>query len=442
MTLIVNATEGARLRALDNLSTMLTDEYLADKTHPQTKFIFDQFFDGGSLDIRATERLNLLNISYSIPSILADKFADYVGEPQNDLGVSLEDFVSTFIWGGYAVFNCRLVEDDFVVDVVQPQEYILHNNGSQRVLTYLDDYDDLGNLIQYILDQRIEKNIITNKLYKINYVSLGNKNEIHGDQVPLSTYYATSAMQEVEQLSIDRSPLVVVNNKKVNNKLYGTSEILKIRSLISSIEVEAVNIQDNFLKHLSSILALPINKLQTDKKGKVDITKLKAIGMEAGDTLPSYIMNTNPLIKDSFTQIDSMLRQICAITSIPVEFMGLSSPGGAESADAKKIRMASFLKKVEKIRSKFENGLKQVAEIRAQFLPKFKSQDFILFWPEIFPVDKNALASELATAQNASLISNKKAIMKYQDLNEEDAIAEREAILKEKATVQDSELGI
>lgn len=438
MSLIINATEGARLKELDDFSKMLTDEYLSDVRHPQTSFIFNQFFNINQ-DPRAAEKLRLLNISYSIPSILCDKFADYVGQPLIPFDVSLEDFISTYIWGGYATFNCRMKDGEFLVDLVDPQEYILNGDGSERVLTFLDDYDDRGRLRQYVLVQRINGPNIQNDLYKLSH--LGGAYELHGEKVPLSSHYATEGMLDTEILTIDSSPVVVVNNKKINNKLYGTSELKKIRSLISSLEIEVINIQDNFLKHLSSILALPASRLKTNEDGNVEINSLKAIAMEAGDTLPAYIMNTNPLIRDSFLQIEGFLRQICAIASIPDEFMALKSQGGAESADAKKIRLTSFIKKVEKIRAKFEVGLRAVDAIRMQMTEE-KDENFMIVWPEIFPADKEKLALELSTAQDANLISNKKSIMRYQDLSEEDALAEREQILSEKQTISSEDLGL
>lgn len=439
MTKIINSIEGARLKELDGFHSTLSDDYLVDKTNRQTKFIFEQFFDEGTF--KGSERLALLNISYSIPSLISDKFSDYVGQPNMELDVDIEDFVSAFIWGGYGVFSSGIINDEYSVRYIAPDEYILESDGTQRVFTYINIYGDgITNILtQYILEQRYFGSILNNFLYKVDRLGVVRGSEVNGKLVPLTTLDATSGLPDEVDLGLDRSPITVVDNKKIRSRKYGDSEIIRFRSLVSSIEVAVVNIQDNFLKHLSALLALPASRLKKDPKtGLVDITELKAIAMEAGDTLPAYIMNTNPLISDSFIQIEGFLRQICAIVSIPEEFMGLKAIGGAESADAKRIRMTSFIKKVEKIRTKFAKGLENVEEIRRQWFGSSK-EEFIVIWPAIFPEDPAQLVSQLSKAQIARLVSNKKAIMQYQSIDEDQAIAEQkeikaeqEEILKEK----------
>ena len=431
MAKIVNSIDGARLQELNSFKAMLSDDYLYDEENLQTKFLVEQFF--GADAAKKNDRLRLLNISYSIPSLISDKFSDYVGQPSMDMDVDIEDFVSAFIWGGYAVFNASIVNNEFAVGYNYPYEYIKDSDGSERILTYINVVDDNDNIVQYVLVQTYEGGFVANKLYKVNSVlGVSKANAINGTQVPLETLDATRGLPDQEFLELNRSPLVLVHNKRIKSRVYGTSEINRVKSLISSIEVEVVNIQDNFLKHLSSILALPATRLKRDEDGKINLNEIKAVAMEAGESAPQYVMNTNPLIKDSFHQIQDMLRQICAILSIPTEFMGLESPGGAESADAKRIRMTSFIKKVEKIRKKFGDGLIELDEIRRQWFGG-DAEEFIITWPDIFPEDPVRVLDQLSKAQDASLITNKKAIMRFQDITEEEALAEQDEIMLEKA---------
>ncbi len=443
MALIINSIEGERIYDLDTFESMLSDDYLSDKTNLQTKFIFDKFFkhDAASQD----DHLKLLNISFSIPSLITDKFSDYVGQPNMPLKLDLEDFVSAFIWGGSAIFKPAIVNDEFEVLSTPPDEYILEADGTQRTFAALVVFTDNGGILlsdasrsNYLFEQTYTTDgFLENRLYKITKGQSRNSFSVIGEQVPLSTIPATEDLPDSENLRFEKSPLVVVNNKKIKYRKYGESEIRRVRSIISSIEIELVNIQDQFLKHLQSKLAIPASRLKTDEDGQVDIKNLEVIAMEAGDTLPAYIMNTNPLIEQSFKYIEGFLRQICAVLSIPTDFLGITDAGGAETAEAKRIRLTSFIKKIEKIRSKFEVGLRAVEEVRESWFGKMKSgEDFTISWPALFPETPKEQVEQLTKAQDAKLISNKKAIMQYQDLTMEEAEAEQEDIAAEAKTAE------
>ncbi len=433
MTKIINAYDGARIYELDKFHSMLSDDYLVDPDNIQTKFIFQQFLnlDKKNMD----ERLSLLNLSYSLPSLITEKFADYVGEPENSLDICLDAFVSAFIWGGTAIFRPKVLNGEFVVDYVSPSEYILNDDGSERILFYYQVATENGTLFSYILEEYYNKNKVVRTLYRLENIQKFREYTIVGTIVPLTELPQTADLQQFETFpNIDFSPIVTVHNRILKGRKYGTSEMRKIRSLISSIEIEAVNIQDQFLKHLQAKLAVPNSALKTDKNGIANVRDLEAFGMESGDTLPAYITNSNPLIDKAFDQIEDFLRQICAIITLPTEFMGLKDGGTAESADTKKIRLASFIKKVEKIRDKFEDGLSKLDEIRTAWVGAEDSGPLTITWPAIFPDDSSDLANELSAAQDARLISNLKAIMRFQGLSEDEALKEQDTINKEKAT--------
>jgi hypothetical protein len=444
MATIINSFEGKRLYDLDKFHSMLSDDYLTDTDNLQTKFILNQFFKGDSAIM--LERLALLNLSYSLPSTITEKFADYVGQPETSLEVDLDDFVSAFIWGGMSIFVPRVVkvngkESKWEIDYASPDQYVLEDDGTERLLTYYEVAGKGNSVLTYILEQTYVKNIVTRVLYKVNKKAYNKDYSITGDVVDLNSIAATAGILPTETFEkIDSSPLVKVHNRKLTGIKYGTSEIKKVRSLISSIEVEAMNIQDQFLKHLQAKLAMPAAAQKIDKDGKINVRDLEVIGMEAGDVLPSYIMNANPLIDKSFQQIEDFLRQICAILTIPTEFLGLKDAGGAESAQTKQIRMVSFIKKIEKIRSKFNKGLIELNEIKKKWSSEKVDETLTISWPSIFPDDQTQLANQLQIAQDAKLISNKQAIMRYQGLDEKEAEEEQEIINKEHATIDTEQI--
>lgn len=443
---IVDRLEGKRLRQLSEFKDMLCDDYLSDTTHPQTKFIFSQFFNasksGENIKDDGQDRLRLLNISYGLPSMICETIADYVGEPTGDLFFMIYDYVYRYVWGGYAVFVMGIEDGNFVVREHDPDGYVKFDDGRERLLTYLEA--DAGNEIKkYVLVQEYLDGNVNNKLYERKGGTLITTSDaIFGVEVPLSTLPATEFLPDQEAGRTNRNPIVVVHAAKTTDHKYGMSDVRRIRSLVSSIEVEVVNIQDQFLKHLQAKLAIPASSLPIDQKtGLVDLRKLEVIAMEAGETVPQYIFNTNPLIKESFEQIDKMIRQIAAITSIPVEFFGLNNVGGAESGDAKRLRLSKFIKKTERIRVAFKQGIEDIFELRKEF--GFNGdEDVIVDFGEVFPTEAKEVVNELSIAVEARLTSRKRAVMRYNEVDEDVAAEIIAEIGEENATVSAADLGI
>lgn len=443
MIKIVGSTEGLRIKQLWDFKQMLSDEYLFNTRIAQTKFIFEQWFKGGDADFTRDQRLRLLNISLGLPAMIAEKFADYTGQPNCPYAIDVFEHTFAFSWAGYSVMKVRLVEGELKVEFAEPDGYVKYDDGAEQLLTVIENEDQDGKVKTYIFQQFYRPGTIENSLYEIKASPALSDNAIYGDEVPLDTIPATRGMIPVEKTGLNVNPVVVVHNAFVGSRKYGTSEIKRIRSLLNSIEIQVVNIQDQLLKHLAAVFAVPASKLAVDKEtGLVNMRNMQIIGMEVGDTPPQYVSNQNPLIEKSFTTIENLLRQIGAILSLPVEFMNLKGEGGVESAEAKGIRISSFLKKIERIRSKMEEGIDKVHEIAKEWGSAVEDGEFVVIWPPVFPINKKEEVAELGSALNAGIISKVRGIMRYLGVTEEEARKELEVINAENATVDESQLAV
>ena len=440
---ITTKLEGNRLRQISNYEEMLSDDYLSNTKIAQTAFIYEKFFKGDNAIVRK-ERLDLLNISYSIPLLISERLADYVGEPSSPYeDLEIFPFVFAYAWGGYSVMKCRKVGGQFKVEYQSPDGYILCDDGSEQLLTYMVQESTSGIAERYALVQTYTKGTIQNELYKLDagLSQSNNSGALEGTPVPLATLEATSGILEEEKTGFNENPIIVTHNTKLTSTKYGDSDIRKVRSLISSIEVQAVNLQDQLLKHLQAKLAVPISKMPIDKKtGLVDMSKLEVIGMENGDPQPMYVTNTNPLIEKSFENIEKMIVQIATILAIPIEFFGIKTVGGAESEGTKIIRLSPFIKRIERIRKSFNKSFKKLEEIAKGYGTKIN--DTAIVWGDIFPKNKASEADELSVALDGQLISRKKAIMRYQGIDESEADEELKVILAENASITTEDLGL
>ena len=376
-----------------------------------------------------------------LPAMIAEKFADYTGQPNCPYVIDIFEHTFAFSWAGYSVMKVRLVEGELEVEFASPDGYVKYDDGGEQLLTCIEHEGQDGAVKTYMLEQFYRPGIITYTLYEIKASLTLSDNAIYGEEVPLDTIPATRSLVPLEKTGLKMNPVVVVHNAFIGSHKYGTSEIKRIRSLLSSIEIQVVNIQDQLLKHLAAVFAVPASKLAVDKDtGLVNMKNMQIIGMEAGDTPPQYVSNQNPLIEKSFTTIESLLRQIGAILALPVEFMNLKGEGGVESAEAKGIRISAFLKKVERIRTKMEEGIDKVHEIAKSWSASVDDSEFVVIWPSVFPISKKEEVSELASALNAGLISKVRGIMRYLGVTEEEAKKELETINQENATVDQSQL--
>jgi len=451
MAIIINSLEAKRLRDISSVEEMLTPDYLSNTKHIQTAFIYEKFFDGAD-QVKRKQRLELLNISYSIPSLVSEIFSDFIGMPSTSLELDIDQWLNSFTWGGLSVFKLKIVNGEFEVEWQSPDGYIKDDDGTERLYNWYIELDQKGDYNRYIFEQVYRPGTIKNKLWKIAgqtnksgvYFRMKNSEEdasskylpFEGEQVPLSTMEATRFFPDFENTNLDVNPIVVVHNTKRGITKYGSSDVIQIRSMISSIEVELVNLQDQLLKHLQAKLHIPISKAPVDKDGFIDLSKLEVILMEQGDPNPGYIMNTNPLIDQTFVLIEKLIVQISAVLRIPVEFFGIQTVKGVESDSTKTKRSAAFIKRIEKAQRKFGTALFQINEIREK-LGFEKDPDFSVVWPNSFPVDKKEQVDELATAIDAQLVSRRKAIMKYQDLEtEEEVEVELQAINNEQSSIQ------
>ena len=419
MSKILPTTEANRLTQLIEFSQLLTDDYLTDAKNIQTKFLQSELIGWRH------DQLKLLNISFSLPTLVANILADYVGQPQSELDeIKLHPFVSAFSWAGYCVFKVSREQGKIKTTFCSPCHYSYFDDGSEQLLTPIeesqtpDDFRKERFLLSEVFSSKNQQNYqVERTLYKLSSLSL-----FEGEVVDLATCQATKNLAPLENLPLTHSPLVVTHNIRSNGERYGVSDLKKIRSLISTIEIQLVSIQDQLLKHLRAKLALPRNQTPTNEKtGEVKVSDLEVITLEQGDPIPQYILNTNPLIEHGFRLIESSLTQVATILAIPLEFFNLKVVGGAEAYGTKQIRISPFLKRVERVRRNFTQALTELAEIYTELGEKLKPEEFVVNWENVFPISKKELAEELTLAIQSALISQNQARAIYNGVDEETA---------------------
>jgi hypothetical protein len=428
-----------RLGQLMYTKSRLTNDYTTNTTDNQTAFLIQKFFGYD------TKYLQTLNISLNLFNTVCSILDDYTGQPKTNITQEIDynRVAYDMAWAGYAVLVCNVQDNIFKVDLAFPEGYIRDNDTQERLLFSYEVANE-DSVDYYVLQKTYVTNTtsiqdddgIITKQGSVTITSQLYRQETQGNldnltPVAMSTLEQTKDIPTSETMPIGVSPIVTIHNKKIESKDYGTSEWEKIASLVSSIEIQVVNIQDQFLKHLQAKLMIPRMAIPTkDKDGKkyVDVSQLEVVEIEDGQTFtPQYVKNTNDLMQYDFEYIDLLLTRLSVVSQIPKEILGIKAEGSSESEQTKQIRFSMFTKKIEFFRHQIEKGLKTIYNIRDQ-LGYGDNQDFICVWGDVLPQDLKTKIDFISIAREQRLMSRIKAIMQVQNISEDDAMEEARLI--------------
>jgi hypothetical protein len=188
------------------------------------------------------------------------------------------------------------------------------------------------------------------------------------------------------------------------------------------------------MKHLQAKLLIkniPLSKsiIKKFNEGKIKKSDIPDVTFSDNENASmEYISNDNPLVDVAMEYEKEQTKRISAITSVPVDFLGLNASTGAIGKGSRSLLHGSFIKKVESIRKVFDSVLKDVYELIAK---TNGLENDTYSRPDVFAKDDTELVSELSNAMMSNLISNRNAIMEYRDMTEEQADEELERIVLE-----------
>jgi len=436
MTKIISTSEVNRLAKLAELESKLNNAYLTDLTDKQTELLVNFFYKNEDV-LQQQRKIELLNLSLSYPSLICRTVADYTGDGVNTLEMETWETIYNLTWAGHAVYTYGLDESEelgYYIKEVSPDSYVRGNDGEEIILTYFQKESN-DKIQTYVLKRTYTLGNITNELYLLkNTLSVDVKGDIKhtldGALVPLNTLAETEDLKEEETTGFDFNPIVVGS---IGKGFYGTSLIEEVLPLARSLEMNLFNLQDQFFKHLQAKITVPQSNRPLNPNESFSVRNEEVITVAAGEHIPTYLTNDNKMISHFFEYFETVTRQISAITGIPVDFLGLKSAGGAESATAKQLKLSKFIKRIENSRKVFVNMLNEVQEGLEKM--GVRVDELSIDWDSIFPTNKLDEAKELEIAKGSCLISDIKAIMRYQDISEEEAMKELALINKANADV-------
>lgn len=386
-----------------------TGEYLKDTENENFKYIKDKFFVW-----EKTEKAMLLNVGSGIFTTIADVFAFYVGNTDMDFGISMDEFVRDMV----AIWFCTIwLErvDGKLTMIYQPAKNYRQEDWIDKISRlYMDE-----NQVFYVLVQSYFVWKIENKLYRLNWQSLNEWEEVALDSIP-----ETAGLTDIVATWLSVPALIVVNDSSI-------SMLEKVKALVYAVDRQVVMNHTQYLQNGESFVIFkwikrPQKTLDDYNKWvKINYSNLGRVINGDVDSSIEFVNNTNELIKTAITDMDNFIRRVSSITTIPVEFLWLENNEWAIGLWSRALRHGAFIKKVQYYRDLLDEAL-------LLFLQLSKQGNELYNWEDIFAKSSSDLANELKVAREALIISQFNAIKQYWDYTDEEAQQELDRINWEK----------
>ena len=248
-------------------------------------------------------------------------------------------------------------------------------------------------------------------------------------------------------------PLIVhIPNFSTADTWQGLDDLTELHPLFDELNNRLTQVAQILDKHSDPALAVPTGLLGTDEDGsaqfRVAVDKVfEVLGKD--DIIPQYI-TWDASLQSAFTEIDKLISLILATAELPEIALGMGDSGtSGASGLAIKWRMNSLLSKINRKRQYYEKGLKQVFYIAQKLEQAVGVADYELVIPHLefhdgLPTDEMEQANIASIRTGgAKTLSQKSAIMRLNNMTEEQAEREMERIrLEEKASLETAEPSI
>lgn len=274
---------------------------------------------------------------------------------------------------------------------------------------------------------------IMNEVYKM-------KGSEVGEQQPLSVLNIPN-LPDAQNTGIDRHMLLHIPNWKKGTRHWGYSDYHDLDSLFFGINNRLSKIDNVLDTHTDPFLMVPSGVID-EKTGKVKRDGRVIEMGEGEDGKPEYIV-WDASLENAFKQIDKMVEFIWLTSEVSPASFGMDKGGMAESGRALKYKLLRTIAKVNRKKLYYDKQIKETLYV-AQLLSKahgakvggkvfnWELEMPELVWQDGLPNDEVELVDVESKKVDAGLSSQKDAVMKVHNIDEDNAQKKVDEINKEK----------
>lgn len=275
----------------------------------------------------------------------------------------------------------------------------------------------------YLKTEIHERGKITNRLYLTNNPESGGK-------------IGTLLEETVIETGIDDFLVIQASNLLTTDSITGLDDYSDLDSIIQELEVRIAQISRILDKHSDPNMYGSPTVLQTNMTtGETTYQGGGKFFPVLGDDKPPGYVTWDGQLEAAFKEIDILMEQLYFLSETSPAVFGQLKSGLAESGSALKRLLMAPLAKVNRIRMRFDPAMKKCLSVAASLAGQgIEAQDISIVWKDGIPADVKEQAEVISMRTgNKATMSQKRAIQVYDELSEEEAMAELELIADEEA---------
>jgi len=414
---IIEKDNRIRLEHYSELKGLADNSYLRNPANENFQYIAGRFFDD-DYDLAKT-----LNVGSWIFLSIVQTISYFFDQPRTknvdilDIQEAIEDYVTL----GFAALVVERHRDGYKI-VSADSEWFVVENWVPKIYKQYSKYTDEYWKERFLYEKEYYTGRIERKLYKLRW-----KDDFIGeyDEVDLDTIEETRWLQEVSATGLDRPSIYVVGNPD------DTSLIEKVKPQVYSLDRKIVMFDNEFLKNVENIMLMKginldqatnqsDNSVFSAERQEIDLTERRIISTDLPDASIEFVSNQNELISKAMEYEKRQINTISSMTNIPLRFLGVDEQDGSSGRNARMLTQSQFIKMLDWYKQKFKKVFKIMLDDIGQ-------DDEISFKDTVLR-DNYDLVQEIKQAREARVMSQLKAIKKYQNISMEEAQAELDAI--------------
>lgn len=173
--------------------------------------------------------------------------------------------------------------------------------------------------------------------------------------------------KEEEKTNIDSSLIYHIPNQRDGSGFFGTSDYADLTSLFYAINNRLTKTDEVVDKHSDPLLAVPPGVI--DENGNVvksDIGLIEVDNETPGFNKPEYIV-WDARLEAAFKEIDKFIELLFALSEISPAAFGMDKDGKIESGRALKFKLLTTIRKRNRKRRYYDQGIKDMLETGLEF---------------------------------------------------------------------------
>ncbi len=347
-----------------------------------------------------------------------------------DKNVTLYEAVIDMSRYGDGLFFIRNIKGKGTIDLTQPS-----------IWYPICDPSDVKNIIYQVLGwtYEVEDKDTKKKFLKLQIHEKGRYTErLHELTGNLSGSVVIDKLlsEQVINTGLDDFAVVQASNTITSDRCTGLDDYTDIDSIICELIVRVGQIARILDKHASPSVSGPEGALEQNKStGEWSLKMGNFFPRQSKDEPEVSYLTWDGQLTAAFAHIDRLINILYTISEMGSAIFGDMASIDAPSGTALKRLMISPLAKVNRIRMRAEPAIKKAIRLASQIgYRSLNDQEISITWQDGLPTDETELTTIMSIRTgDKPTISQKSALMRLDNLSEEDADAEMELIQEDEA---------